>query len=76
MAIIAGTSRLSGRRVFVAVVVGAIPASIIYAVTGALASSFTSGFLVFILVILLAGVFWFAGNAISRRLSPHRDADR
>lgn len=73
MAIIAGTSRLDARRVFVAVVVGAIPASIIYAVTGALASSVASGFIVFVLVILLAGVFWFAGKAIGHRIAPSHD---
>ena len=67
MAIIAGTSRLEWRRVLVAVVAGAIPASILYAVTGALANGFASGVFVFIAVILLAGVFWFAGNAIGRR---------
>ena len=72
MAIIAGTSRLEPGRVFVAVVVGAIPASILYAVTGALASSVASGFLVFVLVILLAGVFWFVGNAIGRRMGASR----
>ena len=68
MAIIAGTSRLAWRRVLVAVVAGAIPSSILYAVTGALANGFASGALVFVAVILLAGVFWFAGNAIGRRL--------
>lgn len=78
MAIIAGTSRLDARRVFVAVVVGAVPASIIYAVTGALASSIASGFIVFVLVILLAGVFWFTGKAIGHRITlshdePHHD---
>ncbi len=67
MAIIAGTSRLGWRRVLVAVIAGAIPASILYAVTGALANGFASGALVFVAVILLAGIFWFAGNAIGRR---------
>ncbi len=67
MAIIAGTSRLDWRRVLVAVIVGAVPASILYAVTGALASGFASGAVVFVAVILLAGAFWFAGNAIGRR---------
>lgn len=73
MAIIAGTSRLEWRRVLGAVVVGAIPASILYAVTGALASGFASGAAVFVAVILLAGVFWFAGNAIGRRFGRSVD---
>ena len=73
MAIIAGTSRLEWRRVLVAVIVGAIPASILYAVTGALASGFASGVAVFVAVIVLAGVFWFAGNAIGRRVGRSVD---
>lgn len=73
MAIIAGTSRLEWRRVLAAVVVGAVPASILYAVTGALASGFASGVAVFVAVILLAGLFWFAGNAIGRRFGRSID---
>lgn len=69
MALIAGTSRLEWRRVLGAVVIGAVPASILYAVTGALASGFASGAVVFVVVILLAGAFWFAGNALGRRFS-------
>lgn len=76
LAIIAGPSRLEARRVFVAVVVGAVPASIIYSVAGGLAASIASGFIVFVLATLLAGVFWFAGNAIGHQISPSRDDPR
>ena len=68
MAVIAGTSRLGWRPVFVAVVTGAIPASIIYAVAGALSSGFASGAIVFVLVMLLAAAFWLAGDVIGKRL--------
>lgn len=73
MAIIAGTSRLGWRPVLGAVVAGAIPASLLYAVTGALASGFASGAIVFVVVLLMAGLFWVVGNAVGRRIGTSRD---
>jgi len=71
----AGTTALSWRQVLIGVTIGALPASLIYAIAGAYATSVASGLLVFVLVILLAGVFWLVGWAIEKRfLLPRRRA--
>jgi len=74
-AIMAGTSSLSWRQVLVGVTIGALPASLIYAIAGAYATSVASGILVFVLVIVLAGVFWMIGWFVEKRfLLPRRQA--
>jgi len=74
-AIMAGTTALSWRQVLIGVTIGAFPASLIYAIAGAYATSVASGLLVFVLVILLAGVFWLVGWYIEKRfLLPRRRA--
>lgn len=74
-AIMAGTSSLSWRQVLVGVTIGALPASLIYAIAGAYATSVASGILVFVLVIVLAGVFWMIGWFVEKRfLLPRRRA--
>ncbi len=66
-AIMAGTSALTWRQVLVGVTIGAFPASLIYAIAGAYATSVASGVLVFVVVIVLAGVFWLIGWYIEKR---------
>jgi uncharacterized membrane protein YdjX (TVP38/TMEM64 family) len=64
--IMAGASTMSWGRLLVAAVAGAAPAALLYAVTGALAASFTDGVLVFGVVLLIAGVFWLVGRRAER----------
>ncbi|MGI8486901.1 MAG: TVP38/TMEM64 family protein [Thermomicrobiales bacterium] len=72
-AIMAGTSSLSWRQVLIGVTIGAFPASLIYAIAGAYATSVASGLLVFVLVIVLAAAFWLIGWYIEKRyLLPRR----
>ncbi|HEU0165916.1 MAG TPA: VTT domain-containing protein [Thermomicrobiales bacterium] len=73
-AIMAGTSSLTWRQVLIGVTIGAFPASLIYAIAGAYATSVASGLLVFVLVIVLAGAFWAIGWYIEKRfLLPRRN---
>jgi uncharacterized membrane protein YdjX (TVP38/TMEM64 family) len=62
--IMAGASSLPWRRVLVAAVAGSLPAALLYALTGAVAASFTNGALVFGVVLLVAGAFWWVGRRV------------
>lgn len=63
---LAGASPMSWRRMLVAAVAGSLPPALLYALTGALAASFTNGALVFGVVLLIAGVFWWTGRRAER----------
>jgi uncharacterized membrane protein YdjX (TVP38/TMEM64 family) len=65
-AIMAGASPMPWRRLLLAAVAGALPAALLYALTGAVAASFTNGTLVFGLVLLVAGAFWWLGRRAER----------
>ncbi|MGB3328504.1 MAG: VTT domain-containing protein [Thermomicrobiales bacterium] len=72
-AIMAGASTLGWGKATLGIVIGAFPAALIYAIAGAYATSVASGFLVFVLVIVLAGVFWVFGWFVEQRfLMPRR----
>lgn len=60
--IMAGASSMSWRQLMIGAVAGALPAALLYALTGAIAASFTNGTMVFGLVILIAGLFWWLGR--------------
>ncbi len=67
--IMAGTSKMSWHSIFLASLVGSFPGAFIYALTGASATSFDNGLLMFGLVFLIAGGFWLVGTFINRTLS-------
>lgn len=69
-AIMAGASPMSWRQLMIAAVAGAMPAALLYALTGAIAASFTNGTMVFGLVLLIAGVFWWLGRRAEREPAP------
>jgi uncharacterized membrane protein YdjX (TVP38/TMEM64 family) len=72
-AIIAGTSSITFGKALLGITIGAFPASLIYAIAGAYATSVASGILVFILVLALAGLVWFIGWYVEKRvLLPRR----
>jgi uncharacterized membrane protein YdjX (TVP38/TMEM64 family) len=64
VAILAGASPMKPGRMALATLAGALPAALLYALTGATARSLDNTVLVFTLVLLVAGLFW----AVGRRL--------
>lgn len=67
--IMAGTSSLEWRSVALAVLIGSLPSALLYALTGAVATAFQNGALVFGLVLLVAGSFWLVGRWLEPRLA-------
>lgn len=65
-AILAGTSSMNWSRALLAGVAGSLPGALLYALTGALATSFASGVLVFGLVLVIAAVFWLVGHKLEQ----------
>jgi uncharacterized membrane protein YdjX (TVP38/TMEM64 family) len=62
VAIMAGTSSLGWGRMTLAALVGSLPPALLYAITGAAVANFESTALVFLCVILIAGLFWAVGR--------------
>ena len=69
VSIVAGISAVPLRRFMLTALAGIIPASALYAYSGAKAADFISNLLVFSLVISIGGIFWLVGVVIKRRLS-------
>ncbi len=67
VAILAGASPMTWRRMTMATLVGALPACLLYAIAGATAAALDSGVAVFALVLAVSGVFWLLGR---RRRRP------
>jgi uncharacterized membrane protein YdjX (TVP38/TMEM64 family) len=67
VSILAGASPMGWGRMLVSGIAGSAPAALLYALTGATAKSFSSGLLMFALVIGIAGVFWFVGRRVGAR---------
>jgi uncharacterized membrane protein YdjX (TVP38/TMEM64 family) len=68
VAILAGASPMTWGRMALATAAGALPACLLYAVTGATATTLDSTVAVFALVLAISGVFWL----VSRRLRRGR----
>lgn len=62
LAILAGTSPMRWRTLLVSATAGSIVPAVLYAVTGATAASLDEAWLVFGLVLLISGAFWFAAK--------------
>lgn len=58
VALLAGASPMRWRTVIVGSLLGNLPPALLYAITGATAASLQNSFLIFGLVIAVAGVFW------------------
>ena len=67
--IMAGTSSMSWNSMALASLAGSFPGALIYALTGATANSFDNSLLMFGLVLLIAGGFWFLGGRLYHTLS-------
>jgi uncharacterized membrane protein YdjX (TVP38/TMEM64 family) len=66
VAIMAGASPLGWGSVLLASFAGSLPAALLYALTGATVVNFESTVLMFGVVLLIAGFFWFIGNRAGR----------
>jgi uncharacterized membrane protein YdjX (TVP38/TMEM64 family) len=64
VAILAGASSLSWSKVVQASFAGSLPPALLYALTGAAVANFKSAALMFGVVLLVAGLFWFVGNRV------------
>ncbi|HWN10838.1 MAG TPA: VTT domain-containing protein [Pyrinomonadaceae bacterium] len=73
VAIMAGASPLGWGRLALAAVVGSLPPSLIYALTGATVVNFQSTALMFGAVLLVTGSFWLAGRLLDSILSNRRN---
>ena len=65
-AILAGASSLGWTRFTIASMAGTSPAAFLYALAGATASDVRAGILIFPIVLLLTGIFWWIGHRMSR----------
>lgn len=74
IAIMAGTSSLGWGRMMLAAFMGSLPPAFLYALTGASVGQFQSTALVFVFVLLLAGLFWMFGRTIEPYLAGRRSA--
>lgn len=70
VAILAGTGPISWQRFLVASLLGNIPPSLLYALTGASARDFDSFVLIFGLVMVFAGLTWFLGKRFGEQALP------
>lgn len=71
-AIIAGSTTMTWRMTFISSIAGSLPAALVYAVVGAKATSLNKGLLVFILVLILAGLFYLATRRVIYAASNSR----
>ena len=62
--IMAGTSKIRWNSMLLASLAGCLPASLLYALTGATAATFNNSLLTFGFVLLIAGGFWLVGNSL------------
>ncbi|HLP39924.1 MAG TPA: VTT domain-containing protein [Fibrobacteria bacterium] len=62
VSILAGASPMGWGPMLLAAAAGSLPASLLYAITGATARGFGSGALMFAFVLVFAGVFWVVGR--------------
>jgi uncharacterized membrane protein YdjX (TVP38/TMEM64 family) len=60
--IMAGASSIPWRTMLLATLLGSLPMSLLYAITGATAATFANGLLSFSMVLLIAGLFWVIGR--------------
>jgi uncharacterized membrane protein YdjX (TVP38/TMEM64 family) len=74
VAIMAGASPLGWGRMALAALMGSLPPSLLYALTGASAGKFQNTALVFAFVLLVAGLFWMLGRTVEPYLASRKGA--
>ena len=73
VAIMAGASSLGWGRVTLAALAGSLPPALLYALTGAAVANFQNTALMFGVVLLIAGFFWFVAHWAEPLLNKGRD---
>jgi uncharacterized membrane protein YdjX (TVP38/TMEM64 family) len=73
VAIMAGASSLGWRTVTIASLAGSLPPALLYALTGAAVANFQSTALMFGVVLLIAGFFWFVANRAEPLLNKRKN---
>jgi uncharacterized membrane protein YdjX (TVP38/TMEM64 family) len=66
VSLMAGVSAMKFHQFLFATVVGTLPATLMYAITGATALNLDSTILIFLLVLFIAGLFWIIGMMIGK----------
>jgi uncharacterized membrane protein YdjX (TVP38/TMEM64 family) len=72
VAILAGASPISLRKLVLASLVGSLPPALLYALTGALAASFQNTALMFAVVMLVTGCFWLTSRWVDNSATSDR----
>lgn len=72
ISIIAGTTSISHRQMIWSSFIGVVPSAIIYAMVGEYAFDFEGGLIAFIVVLVLAGIFWFVGKKLTNNVVNHK----
>jgi uncharacterized membrane protein YdjX (TVP38/TMEM64 family) len=67
VSIIAGTAQMKWQQILWASVIGLFPAAIIYAVTGAMSLQIESAAWSFVLVLIVAAIFWSVGRFAGKK---------
>ena len=67
VAIMAGTSSMSWRSLIVSSVAGSLPPALLYALTGAAVADLQNTALMFVVVLLVAGMFWLVGRRLGHK---------
>jgi uncharacterized membrane protein YdjX (TVP38/TMEM64 family) len=62
VSIMAGASPLTWKRMLLASAAGSLPSALLYALAGSALASFQSGIWIFVIVLLMAGIFWGIGR--------------
>lgn len=68
VAIMAGTSGLGWSRMALASLAGSLPPALLYALTGAAVADFRSAALMFLVVMLVTGLFWLTSRLVESHL--------
>ena len=72
IAIMAGTSSMNWGSAALAALSGSLPPALLYALTGASVAKFQNTALVFVFVLLVAGLFWMFGRTLETYLASRR----
>jgi uncharacterized membrane protein YdjX (TVP38/TMEM64 family) len=65
--IVAGASGMPWRRAVVASAIGSLPEAVVYGVAGSASVRFDEGAVVWVVMLLVASLFWFADHSLRRR---------
>lgn len=74
VAVIAGTTSMSISKGILAAIMGYLPVALLYALIGAIATTFKNLVIAFIFVIIVAGLIWFILLRLEKKTSPSENS--